>query len=349
VRLPKTWRWKCAVDRGPCSAESIGSRTAGCWCGLCPERKEWMRMEYKDYYKILGVDRNASDKEIKQAYRRLARQYHPDVNKSPGAEERFKEINEAYQVLSDPGKRRKYDQLGDSWHRWQQQGAPGGFDWSQWVTGFPRGGVRVEYGDLGDLFGRSGSSFSDFFESIFGGMGGPRTTQRMRMRGQDYEQTVEITLEEAYHGTTRILQRDGQRLEVKIPPGVKAGSRVRVAGQGGPGVGGGPHGDLYLRIKVLPHPDFERKGDDLYRDVDVDLYTAVLGGEVRVPTLDGEVMLTIPPGTSGGRVFRLRGKGMPRLRNPQRHGDMYVTVRIQIPRDLTARERDLFRQLAGMR
>jgi len=308
-------------------------------------------MEYKDYYKILGVDRNASEKEIKQAYRRLARKYHPDVNKSPGAEERFKEINEAYQVLSDPEKRRKYDQLGDSWYRWQQQGAPGGFDWSEWITGFPGGGrVRVEYGDLGDLFGRGGlGGFSEFFESIFGGMGGPRTGQRMRAKGQDYEQPVEITLEEAFHGTTRILQRDGQRLEVKIPPGVKTGSRVRMAGQGGPGIGGGPRGDLYLKIKVLPHPDFERKGDDLYRDVDVDLYTAVLGGEVRVPTLDGDVMLKIPAGTSGGRVFRLRGKGMPKLRNPQERGDLYVTVRIRVPRNLTPRERELFSQLARLR
>lgn len=308
-------------------------------------------MKYKDYYETLGVDRNASEKEIKQAYRRLARQYHPDVNKSSGAEERFKEINEAYQVLSDPENRRKYDQLGDSWHRWQQQGAPEGFDWSQWTTGFPGGGrVRVDYGDLRDLFGQGGrGGFSDFFESIFGGMGGPRTRQRMQARGQDFEQPVEIILEEAFQGTTRVLQRDGQRIEVKIPPGVKTGSRVRVAGQGGPGIGGGSRGDLYLRIRVLAHPDYERKGDDLYRDVEVDLYNAVLGGEVRVPTPDGEVMLKIPPETSGGRVFRLRGKGMPRLRDPSRSGDLYVTLHIRVPRNLTAGEKDLFAQLARLR
>ena len=308
-------------------------------------------MEYRDYYKILGVKRNASEKEIKQAYRRLARQYHPDVNKSPGAEERFKEVNEAYQVLSDREKRRKYDQLGDSWSRWQQHGAPGGFDWSRWTTGFPGGRrVRMEYGDLSDLFGQGGlGGFSDFFESIFGGMGSSRTGQRMRTRGQDYEQPVEITLEEAFHGATRVLQRDGQRLEVKIPPGVKTGSRVRMAGQGGPGIGGGPQGDLYLKVEVLPHSDLERKGDDLYRDVDVDFYIAVLGGEVRVPTLDGGVMLKIPSETSGGRVFRLRGKGMPKLRNPQQRGELYVTVRIRIPRNLTAREKDLFSQLARLR
>jgi len=308
-------------------------------------------MEYKDYYQTLGVERSASEKDIKQAYRRLARQYHPDVNKSPGAEDRFKEINEAYQVLSDSDKRRTYDRLGDSWQRWQQQGAPGGFDWSQWTTGSPRGGrVRMEYGDLSDLFGQGGSGgFSDFFESIFGGVGVPHAGQRMKARGQDYEQPMEITLEEAFHGTARVLQRDGQRLEVKIPPGVNTGSRVRMVGQGGPGIGGGAQGDLYLIVKVLPHGDFERKGDDLYREVEVDLYTAVLGGEVRVPTLDGGVMLTIPPETSGGRVFRLRGKGMPELRSPQRHGDLYITVRVQIPRELTAHEKDLFSQLARLR
>lgn len=309
------------------------------------------KMEYRDYYKILGVERSASEKEIKQAYRRLARQYHPDVNKSSGAEERFKEINEAYQVLSDSEKRQKYDQLGDSWQSWQRRGAPGGFDWSQWTTtGRPGGGrVRMEYGDLGDLFGQGGmGGFSDFFESIFGGAAGPQATQRMRARGQDYEQPVQITLEEAFRGGTRLLQRDGQRLEMRIPPGVRTGSRVRMAGQGGPGVGGGPQGDLYLKVEVLPHSDYERKGDDLFREVDVDLYAAVLGGEVRVPTLDGEVMLTIPSGTSGGRVFRLRGKGMPKLRNPKDHGDLYVTVRIRVPQNLTDREKDLFSQLARL-
>ena len=308
-------------------------------------------MEYKDYYQILGVERSASEKEIKQAYRRLARQYHPDVNKSSEAEERFKDINEAHQVLSDAEKRRKYDQLGDSWQRWQQQGTPGGFDWTQWTTGFPEGrGRGVDYGDLGDLFGQGrAGGFSDFFESVFSGRGGARPGQQIRARGQDYEQPVEITLEEAFHGTARVLQRDSQRLEVAIPPGVKTGSRVRMAGQGGPGIGGGPQGDLYLRISVLPHPDFERREDDLYRDLDVDLYKAVLGGEVRVPTLGGGVMLTIPQETSGGRVFRLRGQGMPKLRDSQEHGDLYITVRVQIPRDLTATERDLFSQLSKLR
>jgi curved DNA-binding protein len=307
-------------------------------------------MEYKDYYKILGVDRNAEEKEIKKAYRKLARQYHPDVN--PGdkaAEEHFKDINEAYEVLSDPDKRHKYDQLGSSWQQWQRTGRdPSGFDWSQWFSGAQRpGGVRVEYrdlGDLGDLFGRGG--FSDFFQSIFGGMGAPQARPR---RGQDYTQPVEITLEEAFQGATRMIQKDGRRLEVKIPPGVMTGSKVRMAGEGSPGIAGGTSGDLYLEVNVLPHSVFEREGDDLRCEVPVSLYTAVLGGEVKVPTLSGDVMLNIPPETQGGRTFRLREKGMPNLRNPKKRGDLYAKLRIQTPRKLTQREKELFRELASLR
>jgi curved DNA-binding protein len=308
-------------------------------------------MEYKDYYKILGVDRNAEEKEIKKAYRKLARQYHPDVN--PGdkaAEEQFKDINEAYEVLSDPEKRQKYDQLGSNWQQWQRMGRdPGGFDWSQWSSGAQPGSgrTRVEYrdlGDLGDLF--RGRDFSDFFQSIFGGMGAPQAHPR---RGQDYTQPVEITLEEAFRGATRMIQKDGRRLEVKIPPGVRTGSKVRVAGEGGPGMAGGVSGDLYLEVTVLPHFVFEREGDDLRCEVTVGLYTAVLGGEVNVPTLSGDVMLKIPPETQGGRTFRLRGKGLPSLRHPQKHGDLYAKLRIQIPQKLSQREKELFRELASLR
>jgi len=307
-------------------------------------------MEYKDYYKTLGVDRNAEEKEIKKAYRKLARQYHPDVNPNDkAAEEHFKDINEAYEVLSDPEKRRKYDQLGSNWQQWQRTGRdPGGFDWSQWTSGAqPGGGVRVEYRDLGDLrdlFG--GGGFSDFFQSIFGGMG---ATQARTRRGQDYTQPVEITLEEAFHGTTRMIQKDGRRLEVKIPPGVRTGSKVRVAGEGSPGIAGGTSGDLYLEVNILPHSVFEREGDDLNCEILVSLYTVVLGGEVKVPTLDGEVLLTIPPETQGGRTFRLRGRGMPNLRNPQKRGDLYAKLRVQTPQKLTKREKELFRELASLR
>ncbi len=303
-------------------------------------------MEYKDYYKILGVGRDADEKEIKRAYRKLARQYHPDVN--PGdkrAEEKFKEINEAYEVLSDPQKRAKYDRLGSSWQQWQRMGRdPGQFDWGQWFTGGGPGGARVEWSDL---FGgaKSGSAFSDFFNAIFGGMAGRGRT----MRGQDVEAAVEISLEEAYHGTTRVLKGNGRRIRVKIPPGARNGSKVKVAGKGSPGLGGGPPGDLYLKITVKPHPIFKRKRDDLRCEVPVDLYTAVLGGSVRVPTLDGEVSLKIPPGTDGGKTFRLRGKGMPNPRDPQRFGDLLATVRIRVPHHLSERERELFEELARLR
>lgn len=313
-------------------------------------------MEYKDYYKILGLDRNASNKDIKKAYHKLARKYHPDVN--PGdkeAEERFKEINEAHEVLSDPEKRKKYDQLGASWRQWQRTGAePGGFDWSQWYAQPGSGRVHVEYADLSDLFGGSGG-FSDFFSAIFGGLGSRGGTtwgargQPRAAQGRDYEQEVQITLEEAFSGTTRVLQKDGRRLEVKIPAGVKTGSKVRMRGEGGEGFGSGAKGDLYLRVRVLPHRTFERKGDDLYREVSVDLYTAVLGGEVKVPTLTGGVMLKIPPGTPSGKRFRLKGQGMPSLKDTGKRGDLYARVQVHVPKNLTAKEKELFQQLSEMR
>lgn len=323
-------------------------------------------MEYKDYYRILGVNKSASSDEIRRAYRKLARKYHPDVNPNdPEAEARFKEINEAYEVLRDPEKRSKYDRLGANWQRYQQSGGePGGFDWSQWFAGggAPGGGQRVytEYGDLDDLFGQGG--FSEFFQSIFGGRGarstdfggrGTRSTgfgqQARSLRGRDLEHTVEVSLEEAYHGTTRILQVGDRRLEVKIPRGVTTGSRVRVAGEGEPGQGGGRPGDLYLNIQVQPHPRYRREGDDLYMTLPVDLYTMILGGEVVVPTLKGQVSLRIPAGTRTGQSFRLRGQGMPLLRKPDQFGDLYVEVQPILPTSLSEREKELFGELAAMR
>jgi curved DNA-binding protein len=318
-------------------------------------------MEYKDYYKTLGVSKDASEKDIKKAFRQLARQHHPDVNPDdPQAEERFKELNEAYEVLSDPEKRRKYDQLGADWQRFQRAGGqPGDFDWQRWTGGAPGDRVHVRYGrpeDFEDLFG-GGSPFSDFFSQVFGGMGGGRAAPggggfqyEMRpQRGQDYEQPVEISLEEAYHGTTRMLQKDGQRLEVRIPAGARTGTRVRMSGEGGTGAAGGPAGDLYLRVQVLPDPRFERRDEDLHTTVTTDLYTMILGGEVQVPTMNGHVVLTIPPGTQNGRTFRLRGKGMPRLRNVEQHGDLYVKVEVQLPTRLTPEQRQLFEELRGLR
>jgi curved DNA-binding protein len=314
-------------------------------------------MEYKDYYKILGVSKTAPQKEIKQAFRKLARKYHPDMNPNdPKAEERFKEINEAYEVLNDPEKRKKYDQLGADWVRWQQSGGRAdNFDWSRWTGGAPGQGPNVRYAnaeDLRDLFGEG--IFSDFFSQIFGGGGGAQPRQggfgfgTRAQRGQDFEYEAEITLEEAVRGSTRTIERDGERLEVKIPAGADTGTRVRLAGKGAPGRGGGPTGDLYLRIKIAPHAQFERRGDDLYVTAPLDLYTALLGGEAPVPTFDGQIMLKIPAGTQNGRIFRLRGKGMPQLRQPSQHGDLYAKVEVQLPTRLNERQRELFEELRGL-
>jgi len=288
-------------------------------------------MAGKDYYSILGVRRDASDKEIKQAYRRLARQYHPDVN--PGntqAEARFKEINEAYEVLSDPEKRRKYDQFGDNWQYADQFASPGGFHWEYHTAPGFAGGSRLQ----------------DILEEVMGGSFF-NFTRRPR-KGRDVEYPVEVTLEEAYHGTTRILELNGgikpRRLEVKIPPGVDTGSRVRIAGEGMPGVGGGPRGDLYLVVTVQPHRYFERRGDDLYVEVAVPLADALLGGEVEVPTPKGKLALKLPPETQNGQVFRLAGQGMPRLGDTRR-GHLFATVKVVLPTHLTPQEREFFHRL----
>lgn len=292
-------------------------------------------MEYRDYYQVLGVDRNASESDIKKAYRRLARQYHPDIN--PGdkeAERKFKEINEAYEVLSDKDKRAKYDRFGRDWAR-SQPGAGGG-EWS------------------------GGGDFSDFFETLFGGAaGGARRSSSsgmgFRADGQDVEQSVDITLDEAFRGTQRAFQfhnPNGQprRIEVKIPTGADTGVRVRVAGEGGPGIGGGRRGDLYVVVNVLPHERFERRGDDLYVTAPVDIYTLLLGGEARVPLIGGgNVKLTVPAGTQNGRKFRVSGQGMPRLRAPETRGDLYVALEAKLPTNLSPRERALFEELRGLK
>ena len=318
-------------------------------------------MQYQDYYKVLGVAKGATDKEIKRAYRKLARKLHPDVN--PGnkqAEERFKSINEAYEVLSDPSKRQKYDQLGSDWFRWQQSGGnPNEFDWARWAGGRPGGrpGAGTHYTsfeDLSDLFGGAqAGGFSDFFSQIFGGMGGGRPHQRVRtneydripQRGRDRTQDVEISLQEAYQGTTRLLSKDGRQLRIKIPPGARTGTKVRFSGEGNPGSLGGQAGDLYLQIRVREDSRFERRGDDLHGAVDVDMYTALLGGKVAVSTLEGKLMLTIKPGTQNGQVFRLRNKGMPKLRQEDQHGDLYVKVDVRLPEQLTPRQQELLREM----
>ena len=326
-------------------------------------------MAGKDYYQILGVSRNASEKELKQAYRRLARKHHPDLN--PGdksAEAKFKEINAAYEVLSSPEKRKKYDQFGEQWEYAEQFAKFGGQERVRWDFG--RGGTTFEYGDL--------SGFGNIFSSLFGDSGKGFRMRRGPQRGQDIESTIEVTLEEAYHGSTRVIQLQTEepctacggmgrvgnrvcticngaggkiipkRLEVKIPAGVRDGSRIRIAGEGGPGRAGGNKGDLYLVAKVLPHKLFERKGDDLYTEVSVPLATVMLGGEVRLPTLNGNLSLKIPPETQNGKVFRMAGKGMPQLGN-NKYGNMFAKVKVVLPSNLTEEEKNLFERLRSLR
>jgi len=344
-----------------------------------------MAVEFKDYYRILGVDRKADDRTIKSAYRKLARKHHPDVAKGKDAADRFKEINEAYEVLSDPEKRRRYDTLGPDWQRYAQA-SPGGQ---------PGGGFRVEYGgDVGD--------FSDFFRTIFGDLGarsargrGPgrgaefdvedllgggfggrgRGFGRGPARGEDVQTSVEISLEEAYAGARKSFtleldepcpacrgaghvngqpcatcggggwQRVRRTLDVKIPAGVRTGQRVRVSGEGAGGPAG--RGDLYLMVTVAPHPTFERKGDDIHLELPVTAPEAALGATVEVPTLRGKVSMKVPPGTSSGRTFRLPGYGMPHLKGGA--GDQLVRVKIPMPSDLTPAEQELYRKLAALR
>jgi DnaJ-class molecular chaperone len=345
-----------------------------------------MAVAYKDYYKILGVEKNADAKTIKQAYRRLARRYHPDQN--PGnkaAAERFKEANEAYEVLSDPEKRRRYDALGPDWQRYA-----GGFPGGQ-PGGGPAdfGGFRVHVGREGDL-----GDFSEFFRTVFGDLGARRSSfidledlgagpfgagrgGRRPRRGEDLRSAVEISLEESVEGTRRTIEMDlrepcgtcggtgrqgesqcptclgrgeierRQRVEVKIPAGVRDGSRVRAAGEGGFGTGG-PRGDLYLHVRVRPHPVFERREDDLHVELPIAVWEAALGAEVDVPTLRGKVTMRIPSETPSGKTFRLPGYGVPRARGDGR-GDQFVRVKVVVPTGLSARERELFEELRRLR
>ncbi len=303
-------------------------------------------MEYKDYYKVLGVAKSATEKEIKAAYRKLARKHHPDMNQGNAkAEARFKEIGEAYEVLSDPEKRTRYDQLGADWKS-HRPAAPGAGAW-------PRGGqVRVDFGDLG---GSGTGGFSDFFSTFFGGggLGGGFPGFDADPPGEggagrqvSAEPEIVLTLEEVLKGATRTVELSEpgprRRIEVRIPPGVRAGSRVRVAGEAGDGK---RRREFYLRVQIAPHPVFERKGDDLQASIKVPLTTAVLGGEVEVPTLESPVAMKIPEGTTVGQTFRLRGKGLPRPESGGGRGDILVTLSVDLPKKLSSRQRELFEEL----
>lgn len=309
-----------------------------------------MPVKFKDYYETLGVDRSADTDAIRKAYRKLARKYHPDVNKDAGAEDRFKEIGEAHEVLSDPEKRKRYDELGSNWRAGQEWNPPPGW----------QGGAHTFGGQGG------GADFSDFFESLFGAgfggfdsgpMGGRGGASFRARRGHDQEAEIEVSLEDAFHGVKRKIELTSQSVrpdgrlepqrrsfEVNIPAGVSEGSRIRLAGQGSPGSGGGPGGDLFLRVRLKPHPRFEVDDHNLKTTVPLAPWEAALGAEVSVPTIDGSVQMKIPAGTDSGKTLRLRGKGLPKTSGGA--GDLLVTTKIVVPKHLTEEERRLFEELS---
>lgn len=308
-------------------------------------------MDYKDYYKTLGVEKTATTEQIKKAYRKLARQYHPDVNPNDAvAEQKFKEANEANEVLSDPEKRQKYDQMAADYQRYQQQGGrrsqgagpgAGGFDWNQYA----------QDNGAGDFGGGQGEDFSDFFSSLFGGMGGGAGGGRSSRpgAGADYQAELELTLAEAYAGGPRTITVNGKNLRITIQPGVADGQTIRLRDQGGPGRNGGPNGALLITFRILPDAHYARTGDDLTQDVLVPLYRALLGGEQTVDTLAGPVKIKLKPETANGSRLRLRGKGFPLYRQEGQYGDLYLRLNVQLPTNLTDAERELLHQLAKLR
>jgi curved DNA-binding protein len=305
-------------------------------------------MDYKDYYGILGVEKNATQEEIKKAYRQLAKTWHPDKN--PGskvAESRFKEISEAYDVLSDTQKKKHYDDLGKNWNKYQQYNnpyeyykqtrpndPPPNFDFSEIFGGDSKAGSG----------GNNGGGFSDFFSNIFGG-----SEKKKATKGQDYETEMEISLEDAYKGTTKIMTVMSQKLRIQLKPGVPHEQVLRLKGKGGEGTNGIPAGDLFVKVKILPHNLFKREGNDLHCELPVDLYTVVLGGKVFIETFDGGTNFILPAGTENGKVLRLKNKGMPNYANPAQMGDLFVKLNVQIPKNLSAQETELFNKLAEFR
>ncbi len=325
-------------------------------------------MDFKDYYDGLGVSPDADQKTIKKAYQKLAKKYHPDVN--PGdkaAEAKFKDAMEAYQAISDPEKRRKYDELRQDYKQWKSRGGRGDYNWDRWQSnpGGGGGGSQTHtmsqedfaemFGGAGRAGGFGGDGYSDFFSTLFGGGGGQGrgfsggSTVRRPRAGQDHEAEVQVTLEESFSGTTRLIRTEEKQIEAKIPKGVRTGSRVRLTGQGGLGVSGGPNGNLYLNITVNSHPRFVRDGDDLRVKLPIDFYKAILGGEASIQTFSGEVSLKIPTLSQSGKKFRLKGKGLPNLENPLQYGDLFVELTIVLPENMSEQEITTLRDLADTR
>jgi curved DNA-binding protein len=301
-------------------------------------------MDYKDYYKILGVAKTATAEDIKKSYRKLAVKYHPDKNpNNTAAEEKFKEINEANEVLGDTEKRKKYDDLGEDWKYQQTAGQQGN-------NGYRQGNRNTgsyQYA-AGEQFNES--NFSDFFENIFGGRyGGSSQGKSSALKGQDYNAQVQITMEEAYSGTTRLLDLEQQKLQLKIKPGIKDGQVLRLKGKGRTGINGGQNGDLNITIHVAEHPYYKRKEDDLYRDINVDLYTAILGGQSLVKTLRNQIKVNISKETDNGKVIRLKGMGMPKYDKESEYGDLYAKINVTMPKNLSPKEMDLFNELSTIK
>jgi len=298
-------------------------------------------MDYKDYYAVLGIEKNASPDEIKKAYRQLAKTWHPDKN--PGskvAETRFKEISEAYEVLSDPEKKKHYEELGKNWNKYQQYNNPSEY--------YKQTRQNEPAFDIDDLFksdkNGSKSGFSDFFSNIFGD-----SNKKKANKGQDYETEMEITLEDAYKGVTKIMTVLNQKLRIQLKPGVPHEQSLRLKGKGGEGTNGLPAGDLFVKVKILPHNLFRREGNDLHCELPVDLYTIVLGGKVFIETFDGGTNFILPAGTENGKILRLKAKGMPDYNNPTHHGDLFVKLNVQIPKNLSSQEIELYTKLAEIR
>lgn len=302
-------------------------------------------MDYKDYYKVLGVTKSATTEEIKKAYRKLAVKYHPDKNQgNKKAEELFKEANEANEVLSNPEKRKKYDELGENWKQYENQGAQG-FNRSQ----YQNAGGQQYYSSGNQGFG-GGEDFSDFFESFFGrGFDGSgRQRQARAQNGPDYQAEVDLSLEEAYNGTSRLLEVNGEKLQMKFK-GVQDGQKLRIKEKGGQGTGGGKRGDIYVGVHISSHTHFERKGDDLYCEAPVELYTAILGGKALVRTMKGNIKVDIAKETDNGKTLRLKGMGMPKFGKENEFGDLYAKVKIILPKNLTEKEIELFSTLSQLK
>ncbi|WP_018612027.1 DnaJ C-terminal domain-containing protein [Segetibacter koreensis] len=296
-------------------------------------------MEFVDYYKILGVDKKASESDIKSAYRKLARKYHPDLNPNDKeANKKFQQINEANEVLSDPEKRKKYDEYGSDWKHAEE------FEKA-------RQSQRRQTSDA-DGYSFSGSEyggdFSDFFSSMFGQSGGGgRSGRQAKFRGEDYNAELHLNLEDAYTTHKQTLTVNGKNIRITIPAGVENGQVIKLKGHGGPGINGGPNGDLYITFVIADHPRFKRAGTDVYTTVEIDLYTAILGGDVMLDTLSGKIKLKVNPETQNGTKIRLKGKGFPVYKSEGHFGDLYITYSVKIPTNLTERQKELFRELAA--